>query len=56
MLIDVPRYYLQGNTSHLIIAYFLPTLTEQCEVPSVPASRNGTWHINQAAALRKAKP
>lgn len=52
MLIDVLRYYLQG-TSHLITEYFLPTLTEQWEVPSVPASSNRNWYTNQAAVLRK---
>lgn len=51
MLIDVLRYYLQG-TSHLITEYFLPTLTEQWEVPSVPASSKRNWYTNQAAALR----
>lgn len=55
MLIDILRYHLQGNTSHLTIEYFLPTLTEQPEVPSAPASSNRTWHINQEAALSKEK-
>lgn len=55
MLIDILRYHLQGNTSHLTIEYFLPTLTEQPEVSSAPASSNRTWHINQEAALSKEK-
>lgn len=52
--IDVLRYYLQGN-SHIITKYFLPTLSEQWEVPSVPASSNRNWYTNQAAALRTDK-
>lgn len=52
MLIDVLRYYLQGNTSHLIIEHFLPTLTEQWEVPSVPASscKQLLWRCSPVAA------
>lgn len=49
MLIDVLTYYLQDNTSHLIIEHFLPTLTEQCacierwDLAHKPSSSTGIY-------------